>query len=236
MYLVGGGVVLLTAGDAWYDRWIGLLLRVLGYGMLLVKPQGTIFIVLLYILLRRDWRGMLSSLVLYGLPFLRLYPDWLRVLLTDPPLAQTVAAHTIWRKFGPMFALLVAVLILFARRWRYWELGGALAGILSPYGMPGVPILLSLGASKKLVAVPIVILFSAGLAHLTWVTPPPDVDFYAYLNPLMSIYHLVMLALALVLAVISPPHEETDPKLTVNACLFLRHLRFLDAINFPKKA
>ena len=32
------------------------------------KPQGTIFIVALYFLLRWDWKGLLVSLLVYGLP------------------------------------------------------------------------------------------------------------------------------------------------------------------------
>ncbi len=81
---------------------------------------------------------MLISILVYGLPFLTLYPDWLRVMLTDPPLAQTVANHSIIRQFGVLAAVVISLLVLVARRWEYWQLGGALAGILTPYGMPGV--------------------------------------------------------------------------------------------------
>lgn len=210
MYVVGGGLLLLFAGDSRYNDLIGLLLRVIGFGLLMVKPQGTIFIVFLYILLRRDWKGVLLGLVLYGLPFLHLYPDWLRVILFDPPLSQTVAAHTLLKKFGPIFAVLVAGLVISVRRWKFWQLGGALAGILSPYGMPGIPILLTLGAVSNLKAIPIIILYSAGLATMTWITPPADVDFYAYLNPLLSIYHIGMLGIALALACISIPIEQEN--------------------------
>jgi hypothetical protein len=208
MFVVGGGLILLISGDRLFNKPSGLVLRVLAYGLLLVKPQGTIYIVLLFILLRMDWKGVLLSLVLYGLPFIRLYPDWLHVLLTDPPLAQTIAAHTIWQKYGLTVAFILALLVISARRWKFWQLGGALAGILSPYGMPGIPILLTLGAINRLIAIPIIIFYSAGLAIITWVTPPPDVDFYAYLNPLMSIYHLSMLGLALSIACFSQSNDK----------------------------
>ncbi len=202
-FVIGGGLLLLFASDRCVNQWMVVLLRVLGYGLLLTKPQGTIFIVLLFVILRRDWKGVLASLVCYGIPFIGLYPAWLKVILTDPPLSQTIAAHTIWGKFGLLAAVLVACLVILARRWRFWDLGGALAGILSPYGMPGLPIFLTLGAVPKLAAIPAVVLFSAGLAAMTWITPPPGVDFYATLNPLMSIYHIGMLGLALSLACIS---------------------------------
>ena len=205
MFVIGGGLWLLLAADHTRGRWVGIVFRVLAYGLLMVKPQGGFFIVLLYVLLRRDWKGVLISILIYGLPFLSFYPDWLRVMLTDPPRAQTVANHSIMGQFGVLAATVVALLVLVARRWNYWQLGGALAGILTPYGMPGLPIFLTLTAVRKLAAIPIVIIFSGCLAALTWITPPAGVDYYAYLNPRMAVYHIGMLGLALALACISEP-------------------------------
>ncbi len=203
MFVIGGGLLLLLAGDKSQSQWGGLLWRVLAYGLLMIKPQGGIFIVVLYILMRRDWRGLLISVLIYGFLFLPLYSDWLRVMLSDPPLSQTVAAQTLWAKFGPGLAGVVALGVLLARKWTYWQLGGALAGIMMPYGMPGLPILLILSGVRTLVAIPIIVVYSGCLAALTWVTPPPGVDYYGYLNPLMAIYHLGMLGLALTLACLS---------------------------------
>lgn len=200
MFLIGAGLWLLLAADHTRRSWAVLLLRVLAYGMLLVKPQGGLFIVILYVLLRRDWKGPLIAILVYGLLFLPFYPDWLRVMVADPPQAQTIANHSIMGQFGPLIAAVVAGLVLVARRWDFWSLGGALAGILAPYGMPGLPIFLTLTAVKQLRAIPIVILFSGCLAVLTWTTPPPGVDYYAFLNPRMAVYHLSMLGLALSLA------------------------------------
>jgi hypothetical protein len=90
-----------------------------------------------------------------------------------------------------------------ARKWHYWELGGALAGILTPYGMPGLPIFLTLSAVNSLKAIPIVVIWSAALSGLTWVTPPAGIDYYDYLQPLMAIFHLSMLGVALSLACLS---------------------------------
>lgn len=207
MFLIGAGLWLLLAADHAHRNWLVLVFRVLAYGLLMVKPQGGFFIVLLYVLLRGDWLGILVSILVYGLPFLTFYPDWVRVMVADPPRAQTVANHSILGQFGPLAAALVAALVLAARRWNYWSLGGALAGILAPYGMPGLPIFLTLTAVKKLAAIPVVILFSAGLAALTWITPPAGVDYYAFLNPRMAVYHLSMLGLALALACLSEPDE-----------------------------
>jgi len=150
---------------------------------------------------------VLISILVYGLPFMTLYPDWLQVMLTDPPRAQTVANHSIMGQFGLLAAAVISLLVLVARRWEYWQLGGAFAGILTPYGMPGLPIFLTLTAVRKLAAIPIVIIFSGYLAALTWITPPTGVDYYAFLNPRMAVYHLSMLGLALALACIS----ETGP-------------------------
>ncbi len=207
MFVIGGGLWLLLAAAHINKRWIGIFCRVLAYGLLMVKPQGGFFIVLLYVLLRRDWKGVLISILVYGLPFLTLYPDWLQVMLTDPPRAQTVANHSIMGQFGLLAAAVISLLVLVARRWEYWQLGGAFAGILTPYGMPGLPIFLTLTAVRKLAAIPIVIIFSGCLAALTWITPPAGVDYYAFLNPRMAVYHLSMLGLVLALACIS----ETGP-------------------------
>jgi hypothetical protein len=212
MYVVGAGLLLLLAGDneSLRSNVSGLALRVLAYGMLMVKPQGGLFIVALYILWRRDWKGLLGSLILYGLFFARLYPDWINVMLHDPPQAQNVAAHSLMKRFGPIAAGLIAIGVILSRKWKYWQLGGALAGILSPYGMPGVPIFLVLTAVNKLIAIPLIVIYSACLALMTWIYPPPGVDYYAYLNPLMAIYHLSMLGLAVVLACYMPGHGEDD--------------------------
>jgi hypothetical protein len=210
MFVVGGGLLLLLAGDRLYAKRRGLLLRVLAYGLLLVKPQGTIFIVALYILTRRDWKGFLICCLVYGLPFLPLYPAWLNVILHDPPLSETQARHTLLAQFGPWLALVVAMGVVFKRKWRYWQLGGALAGILMTYGMPGLPIFLTLTAVEPLAAIPIVVIWSGCLAALTWVSPPPGTDFYAFLNPRLGIYHLSMLGLALVLACLSPGSAGPD--------------------------
>ncbi len=203
MFLIGAGLLLLFAGDRYYSRWQGLVLRVLAYGLLMTKPQGTIFIVGLYLLLRWDWRGLLVSLLVYGLPFAHLYPDWIRVLITEPPTYQLNTPHTLWQQFGPLLAGVIAVAVSLSRRWKYWQLGGALAGIFTPYGIPGLPIFLTLTAVSKRAAVPIVVIYSACLAGLTWVNPPQGVEYYSFINPLMTIYHLSMLGLALALACLS---------------------------------
>jgi hypothetical protein len=210
MFVIGGGLLLLLAGDRQYATRRGLVLRVLAFGLLMVKPQGTLFIVALYILKRRDWKGLLVCIIVYGLAFLPWYPAWLNVILQNAPLAQTEATHTLWAQYGPYFAGFIAALVVLSRRWRYWQLGGALAGILAPYGMPGLPIFLTLTAVETLAAIPIVVIWSGSLAVLTWVTPPPGVDYYAFLSPRMAIYHLSMLGLALVLACLSPGREGSD--------------------------
>ena len=210
MFVIGGGLLLLLAGDKAHGKWQGLLLRTLAYGLLMVKPQGGFFIVALYILTRRDWKGLLVSAIIYGALFLPLYPDWLSAILYDPPLAQTEAAHTVWAKYGPLVAGIIAISVLLARRWKFWQLGGALAGIITPYGMPGLPIFLTLTAVRPLRAILIVVLWSGCLSALTWVNPPKGVDFYSYISPLMAIYHLSMLGLALILACLSGSKEDID--------------------------
>jgi hypothetical protein len=211
MYVMGAGLLILTASEELYRKRYAVFLRVLAYGFLLVKPQGGIFIVALYILMRRDWLGVLLSVLIYGLPFIYLYPDWLHVILSDPPLAQTVASHSLWGKFGPYIAIPIAIMVMFARRWHYYQLGGALAGILSPYGMAGIPIFITLSAITKLRAIPMILIFSGCLATVTWIVPPfPVPNFYDFVNPLMSIYHLGMLGLALILACYSPNNTQDN--------------------------
>jgi hypothetical protein len=210
MFVIGVGLLLLLAGDNPSQKWLGLFWRVLAYGLLMVKPQGGVFIVALYILTRRDWKGLLLSIFIYGVLFLPLYPAWLSVLLNDPPLAQTEAAHTLMAKFGPLSAGIIAGLVLVSRKWKYWQLGGVLAGIVAPYGMPGLPIFLTLTSVRTWVAIPIVVIYSGALAALTWIHPPPDVDFYTFMSPLMAIYHLSMLGLALTLACLSQGEPDAD--------------------------
>lgn len=210
MFVIGGGLLLLLAGDKASRKWQGLILRTMAYGLLMVKPQGGIFIVALYILTRRDWKGLLVSAIIYGVLFLPLYPDWLSVIQHDPPLAQTEATHTVWAKYGLLIAGMIAFLVLLARKWKFWQLGGALAGIITPYGMPGLPIFLTLTAVQPLRAIPIVVLWSGCLTALTWVNPPEGVEFYTFISPLMAIYHLSMLGLALILACLSASKDDLD--------------------------
>lgn len=212
MLVIGLGVCLLTLATEWKSapQPLALALRVLAYGVLMIKPQGGMFIVGLYILYNRDWQGLLWSCGIYGLLFGHLIPDWIRVLLTDPPLAQTVATHTLWAKYGSIVAGGIALAVVLARRWSYWALGGALAGILSPYGMPGLPIFLILTSVRTWRAIPIVLIWSGLLALLTWVAPPAQVDFYEFLSPFMAIYHLSMLGLALVLSVTTDTQSPSD--------------------------
>jgi hypothetical protein len=224
MFVIGAGLLILMVGGKYFNKWYGLLLRVTAYGLLLVKPQGSIFIVILFILLRRDWKGFLISLILYGAFFLPLYPDWFYVLLHNPPLAQTEITHTIWAKFGPGVAIAIAILVILARRWKYWQLGGALAGIVSPYGMPGLPIFLILTGVKKFVAIPIVVIYSGLLALLTWINLPTGIEFSEYRYTLIAIYHLGMLTLTLALACISDS-SDTNDSITVGDQLRRRLLR-----------
>jgi hypothetical protein len=200
MYVMGAGLLLLFIGEKYFNSKFGLILRVLAYGFLLVKPQGGIFIVALYILFMRDWKALLLSLAVYGLIFVRYYPDWFRVLLTDPPISQTVEVHSIWGKFGPLIAIPVALWVIISRKWNYWQLGGVLAGILPPYAMPGIPLFITLTSIKKLIAIPIIVVYSGCLAALTWIDPPPGTEFYAFSDPLKAIYHLSLLGLSIILA------------------------------------
>ncbi len=226
MFLMGGGLLLLIAGDRDFDGLRGFVLRVLAYGMLMVKPQGGVFIVVIFILLRRDWRGMLVSILLYGAPFTLLFGDWLRVVLNEPPLSQTVLTTTIYAQFGLIIAVIIALLVLVARRWEYWQLGGIFAGILIPYGMVGIPAFLALTAVKPLAAIPIVIIYSALLSVITWVPPPPGVDYYAYVSPLLAIYHLGVLGLSIALACMSPADEDVTGAITVSDWIRCRIRQF----------
>jgi hypothetical protein len=199
MFVMGIGLTLLFIGDSnkLSSNFFGIVFRVIAYGFLLIKPQGGIFIVIIFILMRRDWKGLFISLIIYGLFFVTLYPDWINVILNDSPRSQNIAAHSILKKFGLVFAMIVAISVTLSRKWKYWQLGGVLAGILSPYGMPGIPIFLALSAVDDWKAFPVVILYSAGLSILTWLNPPAGVDFYAYISPFMSIIILVCFGLAL---------------------------------------
>ena len=208
MYLMGAGLLLLFAGDKYYNRKWGILLRVLAFGFLMLKPQGGFFIILLFVLSRKDWKAPLISAVIYGLPFIMLYPSWIQTSLAVSPITDVSIEHSILGVFGKVVAGVIAVLIIVARKWDYWQLGGALAAILVPYGLPAVPVFLTLSAVRSLKAIPVVIIFSGCLAALTWLqAPPPEiVDFNAYVKPYLDIYNLSMVGLPLALACVS----ETD--------------------------
>lgn len=221
MFVMGAGLLFLLAGDSMFSTKRGLVFRVIAYGLLMVKPQGGAFIVLLFLITRLDWKGALLALVLYSLLFAPLYPSWITVVLSDPPLAQTEATHTLWAKYGFLIALLIALGAIVARKWHYWELGGVLAGILTPYGMPGLPSFLTLTAVSSLKAIPITVIWAALLSVVTWVTPPTGIDYYDYLQPFMAIFHLSMFALSLVLACMSPD-AQGDKIISVNS--WLRHM------------
>lgn len=216
MLVMGAGIIFLLAGDSMVSTKRGIVFRVIAYGLLLVKPQGGMFIVLLFLITRLDWKGAIIAFSLFFLLFAPLYPSWITVVISDPPLAQTEATHTLWAKYGFLIAILIAFGTIVARKWHYWELGGALAGILTPYGMPGLPSFLTLTAVSSLKAIPIVVIWSALLAIVTWVTPPAGVDYYDYLQPFMAIYHLSMFALSLVLACMSPD-AQGDKIISVNS-------------------
>lgn len=211
MLVIGAGLMLLSISDASKHRSWQLISRVAAYGILMVKPQGGLFIVLLYILWKKDWQSTLLALILYGLPFITLYPDWIRILLDNPPLAQTVATHTFAGKFGLFIGLLIALSMVISRRWTYWQLGGVLSAAVMPYGMPGLPLFLTLGAIHSLKAIPIMIACSALLASLTWINLPSGLSNPDYGSLLLAIYHLGMLSLAFVMALFSTPSpsEET---------------------------
>jgi hypothetical protein len=208
MFVMGAGLLLLFIGDSISDKQKGIFFRVLAYGFLMVKPQGGIFIVFIYIVSKQDWKAFLISIIVYVLLFSPFYPDWVRVVLTNPPQAQNVATHSLWGKFGAYISIPIAVWVSLTRRWNYWQLGGVLAGILAPYGMPGIPIFITLSAVNHLIAIPIVFIYSGLLAAITWITPPSGVDFYAFSGPLMAIYHLSLFGLAIILACYS--FKETN--------------------------
>lgn len=218
MYVMGSGLLLLFLSDEIDEDKLKILLRVLGYGLLMIKPQGGLFIVVLYILLRRDWRGLLVSFLVYGIFFLNYYPDWIRALVTNPPIGQDYMHLTILGKYGWITTIIIALGVSFSRPWEYWQLGAALSGILSPYGMPGIPTLLVLTGVNNKKAIPTVVIFSWCLAVLTWITPPENVDYYKYIGPFMEIYHLVMLGLVLVLAI----YPTRDPVKENNNSIDLR--------------
>ena len=201
MYVIGAGLLCLFVGDKFKDKNWSILLRVIGYGFLMVKPQGGLFIAAIYFLAKIDWKGLLASIIVYGLFFLPLYPDWIRVIITDSPLVYNDVSHSIWSQYGPLVAIPIALWVIASRNWEYWQLGGALACILSPYGMPGVPILLTVSAARKWAAIPIFVIYSGCLAVLTWVSPPPEIEFYKFTNPMLSIYNLNIIAVALLLAI-----------------------------------
>jgi len=210
MFVMGSGLLCLVMSDDVRDSWGRTILRVAAYGLLMIKPQGGAFIVALYVLLARDWRGLVAAFLLYSLPFIPLYPDWIRVILTSPPMGQDYSPLTILGQYGPTFSVLLATAVALSRPWRYWQLGAALASILSPYGMIGIPVLLVLTTVKRLRAIPIVVTFSWCLAVLTWVTPPQGVDYYQYLGPHMETYHMGMLGIALTLAIFQPAQIESN--------------------------
>lgn len=213
LFAVGAGLcVLLLSEKVKKRQWISAFIRVIGYGLLLVKPQGGVFIVLITILQKKDWRGILLGILFFGFPFYRFYPGWIQAILSNAPTAQNVASHSVMGKFGVWFAVPLALWIILARRWKFWQLGAALGQILSPYGMPGVPILLILTAVKRRAAIPIVIVFSACLALLTWRTDiPAGPNYYTEIGRFMTIYHLGMLALSLILACFQPEDEDDGP-------------------------
>lgn len=223
MFVMGTGALLLFAGDRCYGTKRGLLLRLLAYGFLLVKPQGGAFIVGLYWLLRRDWAGALLSILVYFVCFLPLYPSWWAAHVAGPIITSGVVSHSIWAGFGPAAAVIIAGLVAVSRRWKYWQLGGALAAILAPYGMPAVPFFFMLTAVPTLAAIPVVIIFSAGLVALTWfVAPPPGVtDVHMFYKSYLDIYNLVIIGFGLALACLSRPGDVTTEDIALNE--FLAH-------------
>lgn len=218
MVMMGGGVLLLFAGDKLYRTKRGLGLRTLGYGFLMIKPQGGAFIAGLYFLLRRDWKGLALSVFIYGICFFPLNSSWLAAMAQSPVITTGTVSHSIWAGFGPAAAIVVAGLVAVSRRWKYWQLGGALAAILAPYGMPAVPFFFMLTAVPSLAAVPVVIIFSAGLVALTWfVAPPPGVtDAHMFYKTYLDIYNLGIIGFGLALACLARPGARSDEDITVN--------------------
>ena len=210
MLVMGSGILLLLVSDETRNNKTQLILRVLGYGLLMIKPQGGLFIVILYIILRKDWKGLLLSIFVYGILFINFYPDWFRALLIKPPIGQDYSHLSINGKFGLFIAIIIAIGISFSKPWKYWQLGGALSAILSPYGMPGIPTLLILTSVKKFQAIPILVIFSGCLSILTWITPPENVDYYKYIGRFMEIYHLGMIGIALILAIYQDKEHMKD--------------------------
>lgn len=223
MFVMGSGILLLIVSDETSNNRFQLILRVLGYGILMIKPQGGIFIVILYILLRKDWKGFLTSILIYGVLFIPYYPDWIRVLFIEPPIGQDYSHLSINGKFGLSITLLITIGVSFSRPWKFWQLGGALAAILSPYGMPGIPTLLILTGANMYRAIPIFIIYSLCLSLMTWVTPPENVDYYQYIGRFMEIYHLGMLGVALILAIYQNEHQEKDQN-TIDLRNFFKEL------------
>jgi len=201
MYVMGVGLALLVLSDKFSRKPLRVLVRIVAYGFLMTKPQGGAFVVIIYVLLRRDWLGVAFCLVVYGLLFAPLYPGWIDMARAAPPIGQIAAPHSLGARFSPLLTIPIAIWVIFSRRWTYWQLGGALSGILSPYGMPGIPIFLVLTAVDRPSAVPAVLVYSGCLAVLTWVAPQ---------SPLMGVYHLGVLGLALILACLSPCTAPAD--------------------------
>ncbi len=219
MYVMGSGIILLMIGDKHKDKFWSLFIRLLAYGFLLVKPQGGVFIVAVYAIWRLDWKGILLGCAVYYLPFMNLFPSWLHVILNDPPTSQMVAAQSIACRYGLGLSVILALYVIFSRKWTFWQLGGALAAILPPYGMPGVPLLIIMTAirpSKKFV---FLVLFSGALAYITWVTPLPHVDFYYFVNHMMAVYHLVMIMVALYFACQKTNLPNEDGEINLNEWL-----------------
>ena len=208
MFVIGAGLGCLLAGDQTERKSLRLIYRVMGYGLLMVKPQGGFFITALYILSRRDWKSLLLSCLIYGLPFVSLYPGWISTLLNNTPTGYQ--AHTVMNHFGLPAALLLAGLVALSRKWTPWQLGGALSGILMPYGMIGIPTFLLLTGVRKRIVIPVVVILGGILTMLTWKAPPPGVEFYTFITPLMAIYHLGMFGMALILACLSDPQPGSD--------------------------
>jgi len=222
MYVTGAGLLLLFAGDKMFKTKLGLALRVLGYGFLTVKPQGGVFIAGLYFLLRRDWKGLICCVLVYGVIFSPLLPGWLTVMIARPIVTGGTVNHSIWAGFGPVAAVIVAGLVAVSRRWKYWQLGGALAGVLTPYGMPSVPFFFMLTAIPAVTAIPVVILFSAGVVALTWfVSPPAGVpNPNLYYKTFLDIYNLAIIGFGLSLACLSrPTGDSTADDITLNEFL-----------------